>query len=181
MKLKSIIAATAVLSIACVGAANAQTGTNVQKPIAIKIGASFPQSSSAKDLGNSWFAVGGDYTVSKSQANTAVQNLVYVDYTSKSKNGADARYTGVGIGTRSTAPVQSATGYTLFYGAGMGAYFQNAKVAGVSKNATSYGAKASIGLDFSQGFFLEGGYTWISNKVNSVNLSGFNLYAGFKF
>ena len=75
----------------------------------------------------------------------------------------------------------SSTSYGQVYvGAGLGAYFLNASGFFGTSNNTRFGGKVFVGLDLTQGFFLEGGYTYIGS-VQGINPSGFMASVGYKF
>src|SRR5690242_3417242 len=117
----------AVASIALMATAAGAQSVTPPKAIAVKVGANFPMKSSAKDAGNTWFGAGLDYSPKQTSPGLgSQQELLYLDYTGASKNGTSAHYLGVGVGTHSAAAATA--GSSAFYDAGIGAYFQSAKV-----------------------------------------------------
>jgi hypothetical protein len=178
------LAALAVVALGLAAtAACAQSTSSESKPFTIKIGANLPTSSGAKDISNTWIAGGVDYVPPATAGSGApgAQSLVYADYTSASKNGLNAHYLAIGVGTR-TKSSTAASGSGIFYEGGLGAYLQSAKnSSGQSKNGTAFGVKSGIGLALGQSLFVEGTYTWISSKVNGVDLSGFGGVVGMRF
>jgi hypothetical protein len=197
-------------TLLCTASAQAQTtptadDTATSKPITIKLGAFLPSGSGTKNaLGNTWFAVGGEYAFAK--PGTSVMPIAFIDYTGKSKtvtvdNGvggsadinSNASSFGIGGGIRAYGNAGSSV--TPFYGAGVGVYFNHYKanvndatlgnLGDFSKNKTSIGFKLNVGAEFQKMYFVEADY-FNAGKVNvvetaNVEFSGINLLVGARF
>ncbi|MGO8670715.1 MAG: hypothetical protein ACLQVD_05035 [Capsulimonadaceae bacterium] len=188
--MKSIPFALALAAAACAfaPAARAQSSQSQSNPITIKLGAYLPPSGGPNNLGSTWIAGGLDYALGAPQ--DQVQQNLYVNYTGKSDSGRNDHVLGVGIDTHSTSgPSTSSTpsssighaNLPIFRVVGIGAYFQTANNNNTSKTGTSLGVMAGIGISFSQAFDIEGDYTWITDKINGVNLGGISVMAGLRF
>ncbi|BDI31850.1 hypothetical protein CCAX7_39010 [Capsulimonas corticalis] len=179
---KTMIVSTIALLASVLGTSAAQAqDAPVQKPLSIKIGGYFPSGGDARTLGNTWLHVGGDYAFGKTDTASPLLKLGYVDYSGKEKDGVRGQYIGVGLGVRAYANKATNTTVSPFYGAGLGVYFEQAKGGGQTKNTTGVGLKASVGVELNQGAFIEGGYTYLPQKVSDTDLSGFSADLGYRF
>jgi hypothetical protein len=154
----------------------------VLKPFRIKVGAFFPTDGDAKDaLGSTFISYGVSYDFLKTQAANPLIISAYVDGYNKSKSGNRLNSIGVGPELRYYFNPVVATPTRFYAGAGIGAYFLNAKADnGDSENKTKFGGKVFGGLEFGPGFFGEVDYTFIS-KVEDFNPSGIDLQVGYRF
>ncbi|MEO7718138.1 MAG: outer membrane beta-barrel protein [Capsulimonas sp.] len=181
MKKTMIVGAVALLaSVLGTSAARAQDAP-VQKPISIKVGGYFPQDGDARKIGDTWLHVGGDYAFGKTDTESPLLKLGYLDYVGKEKDGVRGQYIGLGIGVRAYANRATNSTVSPFYGAGVGVYFEQAKGGGETKNKTGLGLKASAGVELNQGAFVEVGYTYLPEKIEGTDLSGFTADLGYRF
>jgi len=67
-----------------------------------------------------------------------------------------------------------------YFGIGVGAFFDNAKVGGVTTNKTEFGGEAMLGVLFSKQFYVEASYR-VSGEVNKTNVDNLNLVVGVRF
>lgn len=99
-----------------------------------------------------------------------------MDYAGKSDNGFRLSTVGVrAYGNRATT-----TKVVPFYGAGIGAYFLNASGGGINETETRLGGKVNVGVELSQGPFLEAAYT-LTGKVSGDDLNGVSVSIGTRF
>ena len=181
---KTMIVSTVALLVSVLGTSAAQaqsTDAPVQKPISLKVGGFFPSSGDARQLGDTWLHVGADYSFGKSESDSPLLKLAYVDYAGKKKDGVTGQFVGVGLGVRSYANKTMTSTYSPYYGAGIGVYFEQGKGGGETKNQTGVGLKASLGLEMNQGAFIEAGYTYLPQKIEHTDLSGFTADIGYRF
>jgi hypothetical protein len=177
--LVAIVAVGACILLA--PAARCQTNSGSTKKITIKIGGYFPQNSTAKGLGNSWTAAGLEYSPSKAVESAApASEIIYADYTSKTKNNMEDHILGIGVGTRTYTQGNGGSSRP-FAVAGIGAYFQTANVTGQAQHNTSFGGKVGIGEEFGGSLFIEGDYNYITSSVSGINLGGFTVSGGLRF
>jgi len=159
---------------------NAQTTTSVSQPIRVEIGGFFPTSSAVTGTLRRAALYGGAsydfYSGHQSSSPTAAG--LYVDASYNSSGGLHLTQVGVGVDGRLYA--SNSTSGQFYVGAGVGVYFVNANGFFSSTNNTRIGGKLFIGYELTQGFFVEGGYTYIAS-VNGINPSGFQAAIGYKF
>jgi hypothetical protein len=152
----------------------------VQKPITIKLGIFLPTNGSVKDhVGKTFFAAGAELGLSKQAAAQTTEPLLYVDYNGKSSSGQHIYDTGVGIGVKQYLGDVDASS-TPYVGAGVGAYFDQAKVNGSSENKTNLGFKLDVGYEFDHAALIEADYT-DAGSAAGVNADGFSILLGYRF
>ena len=179
---RTLIIALAGLGILGASAlSSAQMSTSVSQPIRVELGGFFPTDSSVTStLRKAALAGGVSYDLySGKQASSPTAAGLYVDASYNSSGGLHLTQVGVGVDGRLYA-AGSNYGGQFYVGAGIGAYFMNANGFFSSTNNTRIGGKIFVGYEFSQGFFAEGGYTYIAS-VNGINPSGFQALLGYKF
>ena len=156
----------------------------VAKPFRVKLGAFLPSNGDVKDaVGSTLFGYGVSYDFLKTNLNNPVTIGAYIDGAtgSKSHDGIKARLSYIGVGPMARYYFTPVVAPIRFYGgAGLGAYFVNAKAGGDSRNKTELGGKLLAGVESGQGIFGELDYTFIS-KFDDVKPSGINLAVGYRF
>ncbi|MHB8637780.1 MAG: hypothetical protein ACYC96_15050 [Fimbriimonadaceae bacterium] len=180
---RNLFIALAALGILGASATSSAQSTTVSQPIRAQIGGFFPTDSAVTRTLRKTALFGGVsydfYTMGGSKGTTPAYAGAYVDASYNSGGGLHLTQVGVGVEARAYASTSSYGQF--YYGAGLGAYFINANGAiGTSSNNTRFGGKVFVGFDLTQGFFLEGGYTYIGS-VSGVNPSGFEAAVGYKF
>ncbi|HEY3328705.1 MAG TPA: outer membrane beta-barrel protein [Capsulimonadaceae bacterium] len=181
-----------VLALGTIGSVNAApiaaADKSVEKPFSVKVGAHWSNKGQANDdQGVTALSAGVDYAFAKSSAEAPYLPSVYADYAGGSHKGGHLNTYGAGVAAKIYAQTPSgatASGASLYYGAGVGVYRLEDKntYGGVitSKTSTSVGGKVLVGAEISGNYFVEGNYTLLP-KVNGANPSGFGLQVGIRF
>ncbi len=177
---KTLVAGlVAVAALGSTVAAQAQT-VDVQKPVTIKLGIFLPSDGTVKDhAGNTFFAAGADFGLSKTTADQATVPLLYVDYNGKSSSGQHLYDTGVGIGVKQYLGSSDASS-TPYVSAGIGGYFDQAHFNGSSENKTNVGYKLGVGYEFNHAEIVEADFQ-DAGSVAGVRADGFNILVGYRF
>ncbi|MGI4790540.1 MAG: hypothetical protein ACRYFS_17015, partial [Janthinobacterium lividum] len=170
LKLSALVGVA--LSSVFVGSAHiaqAQTATQpVEKPITIKLGGYFPNSSSGRSAGgNTEFSLGLDYALTKTATGNPFVPSVYFDLQNGKHNGGHADSYGLGVAGRYYFGVPGAS-VTPYLGAGIGVYDEQLKQGGSGGDSNvNVGGKVFGGVEFSS-FLVEINYQ-LQPKHNGVN------------
>lgn len=179
---RNFIIALAGLGIIGFPATSSAQSTSVSQPIRVQLGGFFPTSSTVTGTLRRAALYGGasyDMYNMGSKGGTPTVAGIYADASYNSSGGLHLTQVGVGVDGRVYAG-GSTYGGQFYIGAGVGAYFLNANGFFASTNNTRLGGKIFVGYEFSQGFFVEGGYTFITS-VSGISPSGFQAALGYKF
>jgi hypothetical protein len=186
MNIRNRTLLTALIGLGVLGiapVANADYTTSVAQPIRVDIGGFFPTDSTVTSTLRRTALYGGvSYDIMGGKGVNPTTEGVYVDASYNSSGGLHATIVGLGVQARvsaSSAGGSMVGGGNLYFGGGLGVYFVNTSFL-ASSNYTEFGGKVFVGYEFSQGFFLEGGFTYITS-INGVNPSGFTAVIGKKF
>ena len=172
------VALAALFSVSA--AANAQS-EDVQKPVTIKLGVFLPSNGTIKNATNdAFFAVGAELALSKTTAQDPTIPLIYADYNGDSKNGAHLYDTGVGVGVKQYLGSGPNSSTVPYVGAGVGAYFDQAKDSSFSENKTNLGYKLDVGLEFSHAALFEVDYQ-DGGSLHGIRANGVDILVGYRF
>ncbi|HLK17130.1 MAG TPA: hypothetical protein VKT78_20165 [Fimbriimonadaceae bacterium] len=176
---RTLILALASLGILGAAATSSAQSTTVAQPIRIEIGGFFPTDTAVTStLRKAALYGGASYDMYKLGNGNNTMAGLYVDASYNSSGGL--HLTQVGVGAQARVYSSTSSYGTFYFGGGVGAYFMNANGFFSSTNNTRVGGKVFVGIDLTQGFFVEGGYTLIGS-VNGVNPSGFMAALGYRF
>lgn len=164
-----------VVAAATLGLLSAMASSQVTKPVGLSVraGLIFPTSGFGRDLGRTWFGIGGEFKlkdVAFGEVNAGSNSMLTLS----------ADYFGKGNG--SSVPVllnYVATKNEMFYSVGAGISMTKDVDAGKSRSKTNIAYQLGIGYNFQQGsnpLFVEAKYWGNGNS----NLSAFGVYVGIR-
>ena len=150
------------------------TSWSSQQPnqLAIRLGAFFPSSSVARDVGGSTLLTAGlDYTLSSSHGKSPASTGLYFDYLTGTMHSDSLHSGGLGLQFRTMGP-----GYI---GAGLGVYNTSVKTPVRSTNSTGGGGKVFLGYELGNQAALQLDYHFAPNALG-VNPNGLGVELGYR-